>query len=128
MESNRPELERRRRGEIIEHGSSPTGRWLQERRVRIALWIAVIEGLLVAVHVINRWVAIIIAAAAVLLYFFAGRESRSHSARQVSWILATSQAAVVLIPFLLILVGTFALIAVGLLAIVALIALFSEHP
>lgn len=96
--------------------------------MRIALWIAVIEGLLVAVHVINRWVAISIAAAAVLVYFFAGRESRSHTARQVSWIFATSQAAVVLIPFLLILVGTFALIAVGLLAIVALIALFSEHP
>ncbi|HEX9415765.1 MAG TPA: hypothetical protein VF895_03560 [Gaiellaceae bacterium] len=128
MATERPELERRRRGDVVEHGSSRAGRWLQERRVRIALWIAVVEGLLVAVHVINRWVAIIIAAAAVLVYFFAGRESRSHAARQVSWILATSQAAVVLIPFLLILVGTFALIAVGLLAIVALIALFSEHP
>jgi len=34
----------------------------------------------------------------------------------------------VLVPFLLIRVGTFALIAVGRLAIVALIALFSEHP
>jgi hypothetical protein len=34
----------------------------------------------------------------------------------------------VLIPFLLILVGTFALVAVGLLAIVALIALFSDRP
>jgi hypothetical protein len=125
--SDRQRLEPRG-GEIVEHESSRPGRWLQERRVRIALWIAVVEGLLVAVHVINRWVAIIIAAAAVLVYFFAGRESRSHVARQVSWILATSQAAVVLIPFLLILVGTFALVAVGLLAIVALIALFSEHP
>ena len=127
MASDRRQLDRRR-GEIVEHGAGRLGLWLQERRVRIALWIAVIEGLLVAVHVINRWVAIVIAAAAVLLYFFAGRESRSFAARQVSWIMATSQAAVVLIPFLLILVGTFALIAVGLLAIVALIALFSEHP
>ena len=121
-------MQRRPAADIVEHGTSRSGRWLQERRVRIALWIAVIEGLLVAVHVINRWVAIVIAAAAVLVYFFAGRESRSHTARQVSWILATSQAAVVLIPFLLIVVGTFALVAVGLLAIVALIALFSEHP
>jgi len=46
----------------------------------------------------------------------------------VSWILAASQAAVVLIPFLLVVVGTFALVAVGILAIVALVALFSEHP
>jgi hypothetical protein len=127
MASDRRQLDRRR-GQIVEHGASRLGLWLQERRIRIALWIAVVEGLLVAVHVINRWVAIVIAAAAVLVYFFAGRESRSFAARQVSWILATSQAAVVLIPFLLILVGTFALIAVGLLAIVALIALFSEHP
>ena len=33
-----------------------------------------------------------------------------------------------LVPFALILFGTFALIAVGLLAIVALIALFSDRP
>ena len=87
-----------------------------------------VEGLLVALHVVNRWVAIVIAALALLLYFFAGRESRSHTARQASWILATSQAVVVLIPFLLIVVGTFTLIAVGILAIVALVALFSERP
>ncbi len=117
-----------RRGDIVEHGAGRLGLWLQERRVRIALWIAVVEGLLVAVHVINRWVAIAIAVAAVTVYFFAGREARSFTVRQVSWILATSQAVVVLIPFLLLVVGTFALVAVGLLAIVALVALFSEHP
>jgi len=64
----------------------------------------------------------------VSVYFFAGREAKSLTVRQVSWIAATSQAAVVLIPFLLILVGTFALVAVGLLAIVALVALFSDRP
>jgi hypothetical protein len=116
------------RADVIEHGASRSGLWLQQRRIQIALWIAVIEGLLVAVHVINRWVAIAIAVAAVTVYFFAGRESRSLTVRQISWIAATSQAAVVLIPFLLILVGTFALVAVGLLAIVALIALFSDRP
>lgn len=113
---------------MIEHRASRLSLWLQERRVRIALWIAVIEGLLVAVHVINRWVAIVIAALAVAGYFFGLRESRSFSVRQAGWILATSQAAVVLIPFLLIVAGTFALVAVGILAIVALVALFSEHP
>jgi hypothetical protein len=116
------------RADVIDHGSSRTGMWLRQRRIQIALWIAVLEGLLVAVHVINRWVAIAVAVAAVTVYFFAGRESKSLTVRQVSWIAATSQAAVVLIPFLLILVGTFALVAVGLLAIVALIALFSDRP
>ena len=32
----------------IEHGTTKTGRWLRERRTRIVLWIAVLEGILVA--------------------------------------------------------------------------------
>ena len=128
MESGGSGLARRRRGEVVDPRPSRAGRWLQERRIRIALWIAVIEGLLVAVHVVNRWLAIAIAVLALLLYFFAGRDSRSQAARQASWILATSQAVVVLIPFLLIVLGTFTLIVVGVLAIVALVALFSERP
>jgi len=59
-----------RRADVVEHGASKLALWLRERRVRIALWIAVVEGLLVAVHVINRWVAIAIAVAAVTVYFF----------------------------------------------------------
>jgi hypothetical protein len=117
-----------RQAEVIDHGASKVGLWLRHRRVQIALWIAVIEGLLVAVHFINRWVAISVAIAAVTVYFFVGRESKSLTLRQVSWIAATSQALVVLVPFALILFGTFALIAVGLLAIVALVALFSDRP
>ena len=113
---------------MIEHGAGGVGLWLQRRRIQVALWIAVIEGLLVAVHVINRWVVIAVAIAAVTVYFFAGRESKSLVVRQVTWVAAASQAAVVLIPILLIVVGTFALVAVAILAIVALIALFSDRP
>jgi hypothetical protein len=114
--------------DVIEHGASRIGLWLQQRRIQVALWIAVIEGLLVAIHVINRWVVIAVAIAAVTVYFFAGRESRSLTVRQVTWVAAASQAAVVLVPILLIVVGTFALVAVAVLAIVALIALFSDRP
>ena len=114
--------------DVIEHGAGRIGLWLQHRRIQIALWIAVIEGLLVAIHVINRWVVIAVAIAAVTVYFFAGRESKSLTVRQVTWVAATSQAAVLLVPILLIVVGTFALVAVGVLAIVALIALFSDRP
>jgi len=113
---------------VIEHGAGGAGLWLQKRRIQVALWIAVIEGLLVAIHVINRWVVIAIAIAAVTVYFFAGRESKSLTIRQVSWVAATSQAVVLLVPLLLIVVGTFALVAVGILAIVALVALFSDRP
>ena len=116
------------RSHVVDHGAGRIGLWLQQRRIQIAPWIAVIEGLLVAVHVINRWVAIAVAIAAITVYFFAGRESKSLTVRQVSWVAATSQAAVVLIPFLLLVVGTFALVAVGILAIVALVALFLDRP
>ena len=32
----------------VEHGTTRFGRWLQVRRIRITLWIAVLEGLIVA--------------------------------------------------------------------------------
>jgi hypothetical protein len=120
--------ELQRRPDVIEHGAGRIGLWLRHRRIQVALWIAVIEGLLVAIHVINRWVVIAVAIAAVTVYFFAGRESKSLTVRQVTWIAAASQAAVVLVPILLIVVGTFALVAVAILAIVALVALFSDRP
>ena len=113
--------------EIIEHRSTRAGRWLRARRVRFALWIAVIEGLLVALHAISWWTALAIAVVFVAFYFVAGHRLRSDSARQVSWIAATSQALVALVPILVIVIGTLAVIAVGVLAVVALIALFSER-
>ena len=127
MASNPSQLQPRP-PDVIDHGAGKVGLWLQHRRIQVALWIAVIEGLLVAVHVINRWVAIAVAIAAITVYFFAGRESKSLTVRQVTWVAATSQAAVVLIPVLLAIVGTFALVAVAILAIVALVALFSDRP
>jgi hypothetical protein len=116
------------RKDAIEHGSNSTSMWLRERRVRIALWIALIEGLLVVLHVINRWASIGVAVVVIALYFFAGRESGSPTLRQISWIAAVSQAALILVPIVIAIVGTVALIIVGLIAVVALVALFAERP
>jgi hypothetical protein len=115
------------RGALVEHGTSRTSRWLRARRVRIALWVAVIEGLLVVVHVISWPIAIIVAAAVILGYFYGAGRLGSDTARQVAWIAAVSQALVALVPVLLIIVGTLAVIAVAVLAIVALILLFSDR-
>ncbi len=113
---------------MIEHGVSRGGRWLRARRVRLALWIAVIEGLLVVfLDLIPWWVALVIAAGALGFYLFVGREQRSETVRQVSWIAAASQVLVVLVPILVLIVGTLALVAVGILAVVALIALFADR-
>jgi hypothetical protein len=109
---------------VVDHRASRTGRWLRARRTRFALWIAVVEGLFVALHVISWWAAIAAALIVVLFWFSFGHRLRADAARQVSWIAAVSQAVVALVPVLVIVVGTLALVAVAVLAIVALVALF----
>ena len=115
------------RGAVIEHGTTRTGRWLRERRIRVALWIAVAEGVLVVFGAISKPVALIVGVAVVLLYFSIGNRLRSDTAGEVAWIAAVSQALVMLVPVLVIVVGTLALIIVGLLAVVALVLLFADR-
>lgn len=113
------------RGALIEHGSSRTGRWLRERRIRIALWIAVVEGILIVFHAISWPIALIVAISVGVLYFSAGNRLHSDVAGQVAWIAAVSQALVMLVPVFI--VGTLALIIVAILAVVALVLLFSDR-
>jgi hypothetical protein len=112
---------------LVEHGASRTGRWLRARRIRIALWIAVVEGAFIVFHAISWPIALIVAIAVVVLYFSAGNRLRSDVSGQIAWIAAVSQALVMLVPVLVIVVGTLALIVVGALAVVALILLFSDR-
>ena len=116
-----------RQPSVVEHGTSAAGRWLRARRLKIALWIAVAEGLLVVVHVIPKWPALIVAGALLALYVFMGRQLRSDVARQSIWIAAASQALMALIPIAVIVIGTFTLILVGVLAVVALVILFADR-
>jgi hypothetical protein len=111
----------------IEHGTSRTGRWLRARRFRIALWIALLEAILIVFDVISGWLALLVAVIVILFYVLVGRELRNDTVRQSSWILAASQALVGLVPVLVFVVGAVALIAVGVLAVIALIALFADR-
>src|SRR3954468_16374142 len=114
-------------GPGLEHRSNRFGRWLRADRGRISIWIAVAEGILIVVHAISWWAAILIAALVVVGWFSLGHRLRSDTARQVGWIAAVSQALVALVPVLVLIVGTLALIVVGLLAVVALVLLFSSR-
>jgi len=114
-------------GAVVEHGTSRPERWLRSRRVRIALWVAVIEGLFVALKVIAWPVALILAVGIIGIYFYAGHRLRAGVAREVGWIAAVSQALVALVPVLVIILGTLALILVGVLAVIALVVLFSDR-
>jgi hypothetical protein len=114
-------------GPVVEHGSSRTARWLRARRVRIAFWIAVAEGILVVFHAISWWAAVAIAVLVVVGWFSLAHRLRSETARQAGWIAAVSQALVSLVPVLVLVVGTLALIVVAMLAVVALVLLFSSR-
>jgi hypothetical protein len=111
----------------IEHGSTRGSRWLRERRLRVALGLALIEGLLVAVDVISALLAIVVAAAVLALYFGWARNQESATLRETAWVLAVWQAVVLLVPVLVVVVGTLALVAVAVIAVLALVALFADR-
>jgi hypothetical protein len=111
----------------LEHGTTRPGRWLRRYRIRIAFWIAVVEGFLLVFGAISRWGALFVAALIIIGYFALATRLRPGVARDVAWIAAVSQALVALIPILVIVVGTLALVAVGILAVVALIVLFGDR-
>ena len=119
-----PELER---GPVLEHRTTPLGRWLREYRTRIAIWIAVAEGLLIVVGAIPKYPAIFIALLIVIGYFAFGRRLTWYTGRQIAWIAGGSQAIVALVPVLAIVVGTLALVAVAVIAVVALVLIFSDR-
>jgi hypothetical protein len=112
---------------VIEHRESRPRRWLRERRVAIAVWIAVIEGLLFIVGVIPRVLTLAVAVLVVVGYFWLGHRLRPETVREVAWIAAVSQAFVLLIPLLGLVVGTLALIGFGILAVLALVVLFARR-
>ena len=112
---------------MIEAGSTRIGRWLRERRLRLALWVAVVEGLLVALTPdLTKWTVIIIGTILLALYIVAGRNMRWDVGRQLTWIAAASQALAILVVILAFVLGLIAIVLVGVFAIVALAYLFSD--
>ena len=81
-----------------EHALSRPGGYLRQHRVRLTLWIAVVEGLLVVVHVLPKYAVYGLAVIALLFWFGVARNYHSNLARQSSWIFAASQAIAVLVP------------------------------
>jgi hypothetical protein len=112
----------------IEHGSTRTGRWLRQRRLRFTLWISVIEGLLYVFHVLHSWEAVGLAVIAVGFWWFVARRNTTDSVRQIGWIFAASQLLVLCVPIALAVLKAVAIGVIALLAIAALIFLFTERP
>ena len=112
----------------IEHRTSRIGRWLRARRIRIALWIAVFEGIIVALfHDVSRWTVIAVAIPLLALYLFWGRTASSDTVRQVSWIAGASQALAVVVVILAFILSWLALLLAGIFAVVAVLFLLSDR-
>jgi hypothetical protein len=113
---------------VIEHGTSKAGRWLRARRVRLVLWIAVVEGVLVwLLPGVGKWTVIAIAIPCLALYIFWGRDTNSDTGRQASWIIAASQALAVVVVILAFLLDWLALLLAVIFAAIALLFLLSDR-
>lgn len=110
----------------IEGSRGPTG-WLHRHRLRIVLWIAVIEAILIwathGLHFATIAVLAVVAFASLLLYRFTMERTRSSFLHQLAWLLAASQlgatvlvaAGYIIVGALIVLLVLFALVALGLL-------------
>ena len=86
-----------------------------------------VEGILVLVGAIDWWVVVLLAILGVALYVLAGRAARREEARELSWIFAVSQVAVVLVPALALVLTAFAVVALIAIAVVALVVLLRDR-
>ena len=103
--------------------------WLWQNRLRLALGIAIFEGIVVFFEKdFSRVTVIVIAIPIILFYLLAGRTLESRTGREVSWVLATSQAFAVLAAIVAILVPWIALAVVAVFAGVALYLLLHDRP
>jgi len=111
----------------VEHGSSRAGRWLGEKRIRLALWVAAAEAVVVAFsHDLTKWTVIALAVIAVLAWL-GGRESKSDVVRHVLWIFAASQLLAVIAVILGWIVKWAVIMAVVVFAVLALVYLFRDR-
>ena len=110
---------------VLEHRSSRGARWLRANRLRIALWGAVAEAVLVVFGVIDVLPALLVAGLVIVAYFWLAPRLRAGLARDALWTGAVWQAIVAMVPVLVLVVGTLALIAVGLLAAAVLVVLLT---
>ena len=112
---------------VLEHRTTRGGRWLRERRIRLALWVALIEGLLIVVGAIPWGLAIVVAAVLVVGYFVVRDRVTSDTARQTLWIAAASQAVVATVPVVLAVATVAALVVLALIGLAALLVLLGDR-
>ena len=113
---------------MIEAGTTRGGRWLRERRIRITLWVAAIEGLIAAFSAdIGRWTILVLAVIVLAFYIVAGRHFKWDVARELTWIAAASQVLAILVVIFAFILKLVAIVIIVGFALVALVYLLTDH-
>jgi hypothetical protein len=112
---------------VIEHRESSWARSLRRNRLKLALGIAAVEGILVIAGALPWWAVVVLSAAAIAVYVGYGREHTRADVRQATWIAAVSQLVVVLVPIAVVVATAVAVAVVIVLAVVALVVLLRER-
>jgi hypothetical protein len=111
----------------IEHGSSRAGLWLRARRIRFAIWIAVLETLVVLFsHDVTKVTVIVLAILAGVTWMLT-RNARSQVVRQLAWIFAASQFLAIIPAILGFIVKGLVVAALVLFALLGLAYLFLDR-
>ena len=109
--------------------AAPRKSWLRENRLKVALGIAVAEGLFVALEEdFSQLTVILIAIPVILFWLLAGRTLDSELGREISWILAMSQALAVVAAVVAWFIPTAAIVLAGIFGAVAAYLLYHDRP
>jgi hypothetical protein len=99
-----------------------------DRRIKIALWIAVAEALITAIKTDwTKWTVVIIAVPIILFHLLAGRNLETTLGRNISFTLALSQAFAVIAVIVAAIVGALVLILAAIFAAVAVVLLLMDR-
>jgi hypothetical protein len=112
---------------VIEAGNGGHGLWLQQRRLRLALLVGLVESVLVLAGGLRWFWVLALAAVAVALYIFVARGVRSRPLRELAWIFAASQLIAVLVPVLWEVAKFFAIVLLVLMAAALLVMLLLDR-
>jgi hypothetical protein len=112
---------------IIDHGDNRSSRYLRQHRLRIALVIAAVEGVLVLAGVIPWWLVVLLAVGAVAAYVWIRDDTSRPELRQAAWVAAFSQLVLVLLPVAAAILTALAVVVLVLIAVGALVALLLER-
>ena len=114
-------------GAVVEHRESRQARWLRDRRISLAIGVAILEGVLIVAGELSKALALIVAIAVVVGYFTLADRLKPGVGREIAWIATVSQAIVLLVPLLVLVIGTLTLIGIAVIGLIALALLFTRR-